>query len=44
MLIAGRKLPLLKQFKYPLWMEMAGWLVVLLMGGMSVFALIDKFA
>ena len=44
MLIAGRKLTLLKQFKYPLWMEMAGWLVVLLMGGMSVFALIDKFA
>ncbi|MEY4456421.1 MAG: hypothetical protein RLY15_685 [Bacteroidota bacterium] len=44
MLIAGRKLPLLKQFKYPLWMEIAGWLVVLLMGGMSVFALIDKFA
>ena len=44
MLIAGRKLHLLKQFKYPLWMEMAGWLVVLLMGGMSVFALIDKFA
>jgi len=25
-------------------MEMAGWLVVLLMGGMSVFALIDQFA
>jgi len=44
MLIAGRKLTILKQFKYPLWMEMAGWLVVLLMGGMSVFALIDKFA
>ncbi len=44
MLIAGRKLTILKQFKYPLWMELSGWLVVLLMGGMSVFALIDKFA
>ena len=44
MLIAGRKLNALKQFKYPLWMETAGWMVVLLMGGMSVFALIDKFA
>ena len=44
MLIAGRKLTALKQFKYPLWMETAGWMVVLLMGGMSVFALIDKFA
>lgn len=43
MLIAGRKLTALKQFKYPLWMETAGWMVVLLMGGMSVFALIDKF-
>jgi len=42
MLIAGRKLTALKQFKYPLWMETAGWMVVLLMGGMSVFALIDK--
>ena len=44
MLIAGRKLTILKQYKYPLWMEIAGWIVVLLMGGMSVFALIDKFA
>lgn len=44
MLIASRKLPVLKQFKYPIWVETAGWLVVLVMGSMSVFALIDKFA
>jgi Mn2+/Fe2+ NRAMP family transporter len=44
MLIASRRLPVLKQFKYPLWIETAGWIVVLVMGGMSVFALIDKFA
>ena len=44
MLIASRKLTVLKQFKYPLWIETAGWMVVLIMGGMSVFALIDKFA
>ena len=44
MLIASRRLPVLKQFKYPIWVETAGWLVVLVMGGMSVFALIDKFA
>ena len=44
MLIAGRKLTVLKQYKYPLWMEAAGWLVVILMGGMSVFALIDQLA
>ena len=42
MLIAGRKLPILKQFKYPLWIEIAGWLVVAVMGIMSVFALIEQ--
>jgi Mn2+/Fe2+ NRAMP family transporter len=42
MLIAGRKLPILKQFKYPLWIEIAGWLVVGVMGTMSVFALIEQ--
>jgi Mn2+/Fe2+ NRAMP family transporter len=42
MLIAGRKLPILKQFKYPLWIESAGWLVVGVMGTMSVFALIEQ--
>ena len=40
MLIAGRKLPVLKQFKYPIWIEFSGWTVVLLMGSMSVFAVI----
>lgn len=44
MLIASRRLPILRQFKYPLWIELAGWMVVIVMGGMSVFALIDKFA
>ena len=42
MLIAGRRLPILKQFKYPLWIEIAGWLVVGVMGTMSVFALIEQ--
>jgi Mn2+/Fe2+ NRAMP family transporter len=42
MLIAGRKLPILKQFKYPLWIEIAGWIVVGVMGTMSVFALIEQ--
>ena len=44
MLIASRKLPVLKQFKYPLWIELSGWAVVLLMGSMSVFAVIEKLA
>ena len=44
MLIAGRKLPVLKQFKYPIWIEFSGWTVVLLMGSMSVFAVIEKLA
>ena len=42
MLIASRKLPLLKQFKYPLWIELSGWAVVLLMGSMSVYAAIYR--
>ncbi|MEY4052919.1 MAG: divalent metal cation transporter [Chitinophagia bacterium] len=42
MLIAGRKLPILKQFKYPLWVELMGWMVVVLMGSMSIFALIEQ--
>jgi Mn2+/Fe2+ NRAMP family transporter len=44
MLIASRRLPLLKQFKYPLWIELSGWSVVLLMGSMSIFAVIEKLA
>jgi Mn2+/Fe2+ NRAMP family transporter len=42
MLIASRKLPVLKQYKYPLWIELSGWAVVLIMGSMSVFAVIEK--
>jgi len=42
MLIAGRRLPILKKFKYPLWIEVMGWLVVLVMGTMSVFALLEQ--
>jgi Mn2+/Fe2+ NRAMP family transporter len=42
MLIAGRKLPALKQFKYPMWIELMGWMVVAIMGSMSVFALIEQ--
>ncbi len=43
MLIASRRIPILKQYKYPLWIEVAGWLVVILMGSMSVYALMDTF-
>jgi len=42
MLIAGRRLPILKKFKYPLWIEVMGWLVVLVMGTMSIFALLEQ--
>ncbi len=42
MLIASRKLPLLKQFAYPLWIELSGWGVVVLMGTMSVYAAIYR--
>ena len=43
MLIAGRKLPILKQFKYPIWIEAMGWMVVVMMGTMSVLALTQQF-
>lgn len=42
MLIASRKIPVLKQYAYPIWIQLSGWLVVLLMGTMSVFAVIEK--
>jgi len=43
MLIAGRKLPILKQYKYPIWIEAMGWMVVVMMGTMSVLALTQQF-
>ena len=42
MLIASRKLPVLKQFKYPIWIELMGWMVVAIMGSMSVLALMEQ--
>ena len=42
MLIAGRKLPILKQYKYPIWIEAMGWMVVVMMGTMSVLALTQQ--
>lgn len=44
MLIAGRKLPVLKKYKYPFWIELMGWMVVALMGTMSSFALIEQLS
>ena len=44
MLIASRKLTVLKQYKYPLWIELSGWAVVVIMGTMSVFAVIEKMS
>lgn len=42
MLIAGRKLPILKQYKYPFWIEAMGWMVVAMMGTMSLIALVQQ--
>lgn len=42
MLIASRKITILKQYAYPIWIQLSGWVVVLLMGTMSVFAVIEK--
>jgi Mn2+/Fe2+ NRAMP family transporter len=43
MLIAGRRLPILKQYKYPIWIEAMGWMVVAMMGTMSLLALTQQF-
>jgi Mn2+/Fe2+ NRAMP family transporter len=44
MLIASRKIPVLKQYAYPVWIQLSGWLVVILMGTMSVFAVFEKIS
>jgi Mn2+/Fe2+ NRAMP family transporter len=42
MLIGSRKITILKQYTYPIWIQLSGWIVVILMGTMSVFAVIEK--
>ena len=44
MLIASRKITILKQYTYPIWIQLSGWLVVILMGTMSVFAVIEQIS
>ena len=44
-LLAGTRSPIMKDYKHPVWMRMAGWLVVTVMSWMSVIGilqLIDK--
>jgi len=38
MLIASRRLPELNKYAYPLWIEISGWVVVVVMGSMSILA------
>lgn len=40
-LIAATKARLMKGYKHPLWMQLSGWLVVAVMGWMSVLAVYD---
>jgi len=40
-LIAATKTALMKNYRHPLWMQLAGWIVVVIMGWMSVLALMD---
>ncbi len=42
-LIASRKSTIVKDYIHPLWMQLAGWLVVLIMVGFSIQTLFDKF-
>ena len=38
LLIAGNKPSLMKDYRHPLWMQLAGWLVVAVMGWMGIGA------
>ncbi|GAC1427861.1 MAG: divalent metal cation transporter [Chitinophagaceae bacterium] len=41
-LIASTKTTLMKGYKHPLWMQLAGWIVVLAMGWMGIKAIADE--
>ena len=42
-LLAATKSRLMKGYRHPLWMQLAGWIVVVVMGGMAVKAISDEF-
>lgn len=42
-LIASRKSKIVGDYKHPLWMQIAGWLVVLIMIAFSIQTVFDKF-
>ena len=41
-LIGANKVSIMKGYRHPMWMQIFGWAVVILMGGMSVLALMGK--
>jgi Mn2+/Fe2+ NRAMP family transporter len=41
LLIAGNNVNLMKGYKHPIWMQVAGWLVVIVMGWMGLGAVRD---
>jgi len=43
-LLASRKSKIVGDYKHPLWLESAGWLVVLVMLGFTIMTLVNKFA
>ena len=43
-LLASRKSKIVGDYKHPLWLEIAGWLVVLVMLGFTIMTLVNKFA
>jgi Mn2+/Fe2+ NRAMP family transporter len=42
-LLASRKASIVGAYKHPLWLQIAGWLVVALMLGFSLLTVIDQF-
>ena len=43
-LLAARKKQIVGEYVHPLWLQIAGWLVVLIMSGFSLWTIYDFFA
>jgi Mn2+/Fe2+ NRAMP family transporter len=42
-LLASRKSRIVGDYKHPLWLQIAGWLIVLIMLGFSIKTILDSF-
>jgi Mn2+/Fe2+ NRAMP family transporter len=42
-LLAARKTKIVGEYRHPLWLEIGGWLVVLIMAAFSVYTIVNDF-